>query len=125
MKNYILAFILFFSIIVMTGCSNRSRELKEVRALVASIQVVDDSLMSMKATVEGDTMLFSLAAARFNNGLMIHGDSVIINYVESSNDTLSALVVTILPKAPKYIDLNAEKGCTLLTAPSKSEKSTK
>ena len=116
MKRFIFAFaIVCFSSLVFISCE--SNELKDVRALVASVKVEGDSLHSMKATVDGDTLLFSLKDARLNNGLMLDGDSVIINYIKGHKDTLRALVVTILPKAPRYIDMDAAKNDTLITAP--------
>ncbi len=103
MRKCILAFILLcVSLVSFTGCGKN--ELKDVRALVASIEVKGDTLKSMKATVDGDSLLFSLKDARFNNGVMLHGDSVIINYIKGRGDTLRALVVTILPKAPSYFN---------------------
>lgn len=122
MKKYILAFtLLCISLLSFTGCGKN--ELKDVRAQVTSIEVKRDTLMSMKATVDGDTLLFSLKDARFNNGIMLHGDSVIIDYIKGRGDTLRALVVTILPKAPSYFNPDEAKNDTLaVSSPLEPEK---
>ena len=52
-------------------------------------------------------MLFSIADARFQNGLMLPGDSVIVDYIEGRGDTLRALVVTVLPKVQVDIVVSA------------------
>lgn len=124
MKKSILTFVLFFAAMLMLSSCGKN-ELKDVRALVTSLEVNGDTLKSMKATVDGETLLFSLVDARFNNGVMLHGDSVIINYIEGRNDTLRALVVTILPKAPHYLDFDAAKNDTLKTAPVRSAEENK
>lgn len=105
----------------MISCG--SKELKETKGLVADIEVVKDSLNSAKVLVDGDTVIFKMIDARFVNGMFMVGDSVTIHYIEGRNDTLRALVVGLLPKAPHYIDLNAAKNDTLATAPIVKESS--
>ena len=123
MKKSILAFAIF-AVAMITISSCGKKELKDVRALVSSIDIVDDTLKSMKATVDGDTLLFSLTDVRLNNGMMLNGDSVIISYIDGRNDSLRALLVTILPKTPHYVDLDSLKNDTLITAPAKSGEDT-
>ena len=119
MKKSFLTFVLFAAaILIISSCGKN--ELRDVRALVTSVEMNGDTLKSMKATVGGDTLLFSLTDVRLNNGLMLQGDSVIVNYIDWRNDSLRALVITILPKAPHVIDLNAIQSDSLLTAPVKS-----
>ncbi len=118
MKKSFLTFVLFAAILVISSCGKN--ELRDVRALVTSVEMNGDTLKSMKATVGGDTLLFSLTDVRLNNGLMLQGDSVIVNYIDWRNDSLRALVVTVLPSAPHVIDLNTIQGDSLLTAPANS-----
>ena len=123
MKKSILAFAIFaLAMIIISSCGKK--EIKDVRALVSSIHIVDDTLKSMKATVDGDTLLFSMADVRLNNGMMIHGDSVVISYIDGRNDSLRALLVTIIPKAPHYVNLDSLKNDILITAPARSSKDT-
>ena len=116
MKNSILAFVLLCACgIAMTGCG--SKEIKDVKGQVVDIQTVKDTLTSAKVLIDGDTLLFKMADARFINGMFIYGDSVKISYIEGRKDTLRALIVSIIPKAPHYFDAEAAKNDTLITAP--------
>lgn len=98
MKNSILTLvILLCSLTVIIGCGGKN-ELKEIRALVTSVDLSNDSIKSMTASLDGDSLIFTMKDVRLNNGMMIKGDSVIINYIDGRNDSLRALVVTILPQ---------------------------
>lgn len=99
MKNSILTLvILLCSLTVIIGCGGKN-EIKEIRALVTSVDLSNDSIKSMTASLNGDSLIFTMKDVRLNNGMMIKGDSVIINYIDGRNDSLRALVVTILPQA--------------------------
>ena len=116
MKNSILAFVLLCACgMAMTGCG--SKEIKDVKGQVVDIQTVKDTLTSAKVLIDGDTVVFKMADARFINGLFMYGDSVKISYIEGRKDTLRALIVSIIPKAPHYFDAEAAKNDTLVTAP--------
>ncbi len=98
MKNSILTLvILLCSLTVIIGCGGKN-EIKEIRALVTSVDLSNDSIKSMTASLDGDSLIFTMKDVRLNNGMMIKGDSVIINYIDGRNDSLRALVVTILPQ---------------------------
>lgn len=45
-----------------------------------------------------DSIVFNLNEVRYNNGVMLPNDSVIVDYIDGKNDTARALVVTVLPK---------------------------
>ena len=116
MKNSILAFVLLCAcVIAMTGCG--SKEIKDIKGQVVDIQTVKDTLTSAKLLIDGDTVVFKMADARFINGMFMYGDSVKISYIEGRKDTLRALIVSIIPKAPHYFDAEAAKNDTLVTAP--------
>jgi len=116
MKNSILAFVLLCAcVIAMTGCG--SKEIKDIKGQVVDIQTVKDTLTSAKLLIDGDTVVFKMADARFINGMFMYGDSVKISYIEGRKDTLRALIVSIIPKAPHYFDAEAAKNDTLITAP--------
>ena len=98
MKNSILTLvILLCSLTVIIGCGGKN-EIKEIRALVTSVDLSNDSIKSMTASLDGDSLIFTMKDVRLNNGMIIKGDSVIINYIDGRNDSLRALVVTILPQ---------------------------
>ena len=120
MKKLILSLVALCALVpVLTGCGGH-RELKELRGMVASVAMAGDSLTTMKVTVDADTLLLKLADARFTNGVMMGGDSVTVHYIEGRGDTLRALLVNVLPRAPRYFD-PSEHGDTLLTAPARDE----
>ena len=93
--------------------------MKEIDGLVTSVEIDNDTLKSAKVIANGDSLLFNLADTRFVNGMMVHGDSVHINYIEGQGDSLRALLVSVYPKTPHYLDPKAVKNDTLRTAPSK------
>ena len=65
---------------------------------VKDVEIHEDTLIAitLNVTDEGDTMKFFLGDTRFQNGLMMRGDSVIVDYIYGENDTLKAMVVTTL-----------------------------
>ena len=85
------------------------------------MELEGDTVVSTLLAVDKDTLYFKLADARFVNGMMVPGDSVIINYIEGREDTLRALVVTILPKTPRYLELDVPTSDTLVTTTPKPE----
>lgn len=111
-------------VLAFSGCGKP--KLKNVRAEVYSINAHADTLIDFTAVHDGDTLRFDLADARFNNGLMLRGDSVIVDYIDGKNNMERALVVTVLPKKGNVIDLNDpnNKKQTLKTADPKNVKDT-
>ena len=116
MKKSIFAFTFFCScMLALISCG--SKEIKDIKGLVADIKAVNDSLVSAKILIGGDTAIFKMTDARFINGMFMAGDSVKISYIEGRKDTLRALIVSIIPKAPHYFDAEAAKNDTRITAP--------
>lgn len=87
-----------------SGCGKP--KLKNVRVQVYSLNTHSDTLIDFTAVKDGDTLRFNLDNARFNNGVMMRGDSVIVDYIDGDDDMERALVVTVLPKQSKVIDLD-------------------
>ena len=81
--------------LAFTGCKP---ELKNVRGQVKSMNIDNDTIKSMVLSVDGQDMQVNLLDARFQNGLSIQGDSIILDYIDGKENTLRALVVTVLPK---------------------------
>lgn len=96
----------------MTGCR---KGLQNTRGVVKSMKITHDSLKSMVITYneDGDTMLFSLKEARVQRGMMMIGDSVIVDFVDGKDDSLRALVVTTLSKPTRIIEEGVAPSDTL------------
>lgn len=98
----------------LTGCK---QELQETRGVVTDMEFDSDTLLCTRVAVNGDTLLFKVNEARMINGMFVKGDSVMINYIEGRNDTLRALVLSVLPKAPHVIEPAKESNDSLVTRP--------
>ena len=86
--------------LTLTGCKEK---LKQSRGLVTAMEISNDTLLNMRVSVgEGDTLLFKLDQADFNNGMAMQGDSVIVNHLKGNGDTLRVIIVTVLPKPVHY-----------------------
>lgn len=72
-----------------------------------------------------DSLLFNLDKARFTDGVAFTGDSVIVNYIDGREGKYRALVVTVLPRRSKVIELNKDTNKKLLTAPAENIKKSK
>jgi hypothetical protein len=96
----------------MTGCR---KGLQNTRGVVKSMKITHDSLKSMVITYneDGDTMLFSLKEARVQRGMMMIGDSVIVDFVDGKDDSLRALVVTTLSRPTRIIEEGVAPSDTL------------
>ena len=115
MKKTIFSLAVFFlALTALVGCQ---QELQNVRVKVKHEVTSKDTLIGFVAMAGEDSMLFSIADARFQNGLMLPGDSVIVDYIEGRGDTLRALVVTVLPKIE--VVKQPEPTDSLITAPAK------
>ena len=102
----------------LTGCK---QELQETRGVVTDMEFDSDTLLCTRIAVERDTLLFKVNEARMVNGMFVKGDSVMINYIEGRNDTLRALVLSVLPKAPHVIEPAKESNDSLVTRPVKDQ----
>ena len=98
----------------LTGCK---QELQETRGVVTGMEFDSDTLQCTRIAVDGDTLLFKMDEVRMVNGMFVKGDSVMINYIEGRNDTLRALVLSVLPKAPHVIEPAKESNDALMTRP--------
>ena len=104
----------------LVGCK---QELQETRGVVTELELDSDTLLCTRIAVEGDTLLFKMTEARLLNGMFVSGDSVVVNYIEGRNDTLRALLVQVLPKAPHMIVPAIESNDSLVTRPVEDQES--
>ena len=105
MKKTIFSLAVFFlALTALVGCQ---QELQNVRVKVKHEVIAKDTLIGFVAMAGEDSQ----------NGLMLPGDSVIVDYIEGRGDTLRALVVTVLPKV--QVVKQPEPTDSLITAPAK------
>ena len=104
----------------LVGCK---QELQETRGVVTELEFDSDTLLCTRIAVDGDTLLFKVNEARMVNGMFVSGDSVVVNYIEGRNDTLRALLVQVLPKAPRVIEPAKESNDSLITRPVEDQES--
>jgi len=113
MKKLFLACIAFCALIL--SFSSCEPELKNARVQVKSVEIIDDTLKSMIVSLGDEDKKVTLLDARFQNGIALQGDSVILDYIDGRENTLRALIVTVLPRPAHYF----EPSDTLLTKGSK------
>ena len=119
MKKIVFTASLMVSLgLSLVGCK---QELQETRGVVTELEFDSDTLLCTRIAVEGDTLLFKVNEARMVNGMFVKGDSVVVNYIEGRNDTLRALVLAVLPKAPHVIEPAKESNDSLVTRPVKDQ----
>ena len=99
--------------VTLTACG--SKELKNTRGLVKAMFIEGDTVKMLKMDIDGKERIVKLDEARFQNGISLKGDSIILDYIDGRDDTLRALVVTVLPKPAQYF----EPSDTLITRDSK------
>lgn len=118
MKKITFLSLVLFSALLFVACGGKSDgQLHNIRGLVKHVRPSSDSIPILTLGIEnGDSLVFTLADAKIQNGILMHSDSVIVDYI-GGDDALRALVVTILPKPIKPSVLKHD---TLLTVPADS-----
>ncbi|HBF06516.1 MAG TPA: hypothetical protein DDW28_10725 [Prevotella sp.] len=102
MRKVFLFLVVSVCVLLSLGSCGK-KELKNVRGLVKSVQIDNDTIRSLTVVCGEDSMIFNLDSARYNEGIMVPADSVIVDYIDGKGDTAIALVVTVLPRAAKII----------------------
>ncbi len=97
-------------------------ELKKIRGIVKKVRIDDDTLKTLTVMDGEDSIVFNLDEVRYNNGVMLPNDSVIVDYIDGKNDTAHAFVVTVLPKKTVTINPEDNKDKKLITAPIEDKK---
>lgn len=109
--------ILAFALLIIGFNSCGKPEIKKVRGLVKDVKIEDDTITNLTISMGEDTMVFNLDEVRYNNGVMLPKDSVIVDYMDGKNDTARAFYVTVLPKKAVTINPEDNKNKELITAP--------
>lgn len=97
-------------------------ELKKIRGIVKNVRIDDDTLKNITVMDGEDSIVFNLDEVRYNNGVMLPDDSVIVDYMDGKNDTAHAFVVTVLPKKATTINPEDNTNQKLITVPIKDNK---
>ena len=106
--------------LLFTGCKPK---LKNVHVYVTKVDLSGDTLKGFTGRTAEDSIKFNVDQARFNNGVMFLRDSVVVDYIDGNNDTAKALVITVLPKNGKVLNLDTMKNHKLeTTSPDKINK---
>ena len=109
--------ILAFALLIIGFNSCGQPAIKKVRGLVKDVKIEDDTITNLTISMGEDTMVFNLDEVRYNNGVMLPKDSVIVDYMDGKNDTARAFYVTVLPKKAVTINPEDNKNKELITAP--------
>lgn len=115
MKKY------FFAWAILLGCvfsfASCQEKIKETQGVVTSVDgsQYGDTIRSMKMLADGDTLVFTLKDARFDNGVMLKGDRVKVHYISGNGDTLRALLVYVKPNPSKVIEIKQDTTKQLLS----------
>lgn len=88
-----------------------------MRAMVSEMEIHGDTLISLTVSQGEESYLVNLDRAKFNNGMALKGDSVLINYTDGRNDSLRAYFVTVLPKPARLVEDVVHEDQPVLTAP--------
>ena len=119
-KSILLLMSLFVILLTMYSCNER-KELQEVRGQVLHL-VIDgdsingDSLKLIHLSVGTDTLMFKIATdVSYTNGAILPGDSVQLYYINGGDDMLSAVIVNVLQRSSRIIELGQAVCDTLST----------
>ena len=115
MKKITFLSLVLFSALLFVACGGKGDgQLHNIRGIVKHVHLTSDSIPVLTLGIEdSDSLVFTLSDAKVQNGMMVHGDSVIVDYI-GGDEGLRALVVTLLPKTYKP---SVVKHDTLFTAP--------
>ena len=113
-KITFFSLVAFVGLMLMASCNSQS-ELRNVRGFVKNLDVKEDTLLNMTVFVtDKDSIVFNMDEARLQSGMVVAGDSVLVDYIEGKDGVFRAYVVTMLPKPIQPSVLNHD---TLFTAP--------
>lgn len=120
-RTFLYTLVISITAILSLGSCGK-KELKNVRGMVKTVDVDHDTIRNLTIVCGNDSMVFNLDEARFNNGIMVPHDSVIVDYIDGKTDTARAFIVTVLPSQTKLIDPSQNTNKELITVPEKTEK---
>lgn len=108
MKKAFLGLFLL-AVCFFTACSSKP-EIIDTKGLVVELDAsrLMDTVHGMKVQTDAEVLSLSLENATLTNGIALKGDSVLVSYIKQKDQSLQALVVTVIPKASKEIILNSD-----------------
>ncbi len=89
---------LFFASMLLLLSVVFSCQRKGIKEYKGRVDALYEKTLTM--VVDGDSIVFNRTAARYTNGPIMLGDSVIVRFTDSkSKDTIKALMIYLIPKA--------------------------
>lgn len=111
-----ISVIAVMSLFTLSGC--REKGIQTISGQVRNLVMDGDTLSEMVVFINEhqDTMTFNLDDAKFQNGIALPKDSVIVDFIYGQNDINRALVVTVMAKVVPF-DAETPTTDTLVTRP--------
>lgn len=118
-KIVFLTLCLIVSMLSFVGCKKGG--LQETKGLVTKVKIHDSTLVSARILVDGDTIVFDMKDVRIVGDMFVAGDSVKVHYIEGYEDTLRAMLVSLVPKTIHFVIPSESVSDTLVTNPVNAE----
>ena len=115
MKKIVFVFICILSLVAtLTSCEEKIQKCR------AAVKEMNDSAMVTK--IDKYDIKFDTKQAKFMGGAVMPGDSVVIDYVGDLRDkTAKAVIVSLIPPKPNYIEAGYDPSKKLETSPMSKE----
>ena len=111
-----IKFLLFLSAVIFTFSSCEEK----LQTTTGKIKKMSDSIMV--ATIDKYDITFDMKHVRFDNGVVIPGDSAVIHYIGDLRDKkATALLIRLIPPKPRVADAVYDPSKKLETTPMTKE----
>ena len=109
-------FLLFLSAVILTFSSCEEK----LQMTTGKIKKMSDS--TMVATIDKYDITFDMKQVRFDNGVVIPGDSAVIHYIGDLRDKQAkALLIKLIPPKPRIVEAVYNPDAELKTRPMSKE----
>ena len=109
-------FLLFLSAVILTFSSCEEK----LQMTTGKIKKMNDS--TMVATIDKYDITFDMKQVRFDNGVVIPGDSAVIHYIGDLRDKQAkALLIKLIPPKPRIVEAVYNPDAELKTRPMSKE----
>ena len=109
-------FLLFLSAVILTFSSCEEK----LQTTTGKIKKMSDSIMV--ATIDKYDITFDMKQVRFDNGVVIPGDSAVIHYIGDLRDKQAkALLIKLIPPKPRIVEAVYNPDAELKTRPMSKE----
>ena len=115
-----IKFLLFLSAVILTFSSCEEK----LQTTTGKIKKMSDS--TMVATIDKYDITFDMKQVRFDNGVVIPGDSAVIHYIGDLRDKhVRALLIELIPPKPRIVEAVYDPSKKLETKPMTKEEAEK